>query len=284
MPVRRDGAIWYCVSKPDAWDLLARLARPGTSAGSGRSPPRCSARPTPRWRWSPARRWAAGAFGPSLPWSAQLRDQHRGDHRRNRYAGRRPGPARQSAPAGTSPTGSSGTSWKRRTPTRRASCGRRCRTCCRPSPRRPPVSSSTPLTPGSAAAACGPCSTRRPRAPRSRRPTHTGLLWALEALAWSPEYLGAAALSLARLAQIDPGGRWANRPDHSLNQIFLPWQPQTAATREDRLAVVDMLRAQGAGRRLALHDRPAADPALGQPLLLHAALARLAARARSRRR
>ena len=43
-------------------------------------------------------------------------------------------------------------------------------------------------------------------------PTHTGLLWALEALAWSPEYLGSAALALARLAQIDPGGSWANRP------------------------------------------------------------------------
>ena len=78
-------------------------------------------------------------------------------------------------------------------------------------------------------------------------PTHTGLLWALEALAWSPEYLGSAALALARLAQVDPGGRWANRPSRSLNQIFLPWNPQTTATREERLAAVDMLRTAAPG-------------------------------------
>ena len=45
---------------------------------------------------------------------------------------------------------------------------------------------------------------------------------------------GSAALALARLAQLDPGGRWANRPDRSLNQIFLPWRPQTTATPDER--------------------------------------------------
>ena len=52
----------------------------------------------------------------------------------------------------------------------------------------------------------------------------------------------APALALARLAQVDPGGRWANRPDRSLAQIFLTWPPQTSATQDERLAVVDMLR------------------------------------------
>jgi hypothetical protein len=73
-------------------------------------------------------------------------------------------------------------------------------------------------------------------------PTHTGLLWSLEALAWSPHHLGSAALASARLTQLDPGGRWANRPDRSLNQVFLPWRPQTMATPDERLAVIDMLR------------------------------------------
>jgi hypothetical protein len=59
---------------------------------------------------------------------------------------------------------------------------------------------------------------------------HTGLLWALETLAWSPEYLPRAALILARLARIDPGGRTANRPQNSLRAVFLPWYPQTTAT------------------------------------------------------
>ena len=76
-------------------------------------------------------------------------------------------------------------------------------------------------------------------------PTHTGLLWGLEALAWSPDYLGSAALALARLAEIDPGGRYANRPDRSLTQIFLPWSPQTTATRDERLMVIDMIRHAG---------------------------------------
>jgi hypothetical protein len=57
---------------------------------------------------------------------------------------------------------------------------------------------------------------------------------------------GSAALALARLAQLDPGGRWANRPDRSLNQIFLPWRPQTTATPDERLAVIDMLRRRAA--------------------------------------
>lgn len=51
-------------------------------------------------------------------------------------------------------------------------------------------------------------------------PPHTGLLWALETLAWSREHLGAAALTLARLSRLDPGGSTANRPQASLCEIF----------------------------------------------------------------
>lgn len=70
----------------------------------------------------------------------------------------------------------------------------------------------------------------------------SNLLWALEMLSWDPAYLGHAATTLARLAQLDPGGgRYANRPRNSLRQIFLLWSPQTHATLEQRLRVLDSL-------------------------------------------
>lgn len=71
---------------------------------------------------------------------------------------------------------------------------------------------------------------------------YTGLLWALETLAWSTEHLGHAALLLARLAQLEPGGKLGNRPQNSLGEIFLLWHPQTAATLEQRLRVLDAIR------------------------------------------
>lgn len=71
---------------------------------------------------------------------------------------------------------------------------------------------------------------------------HTHLLWALERAAWSPDYLGRAALILAELARRDPGGRLANRPSASLRSIFLAWMPGTAASVETRLVVIDSMR------------------------------------------
>jgi transcriptional regulator with XRE-family HTH domain len=69
------------------------------------------------------------------------------------------------------------------------------------------------------------------------------LLWALEQLAWSKNYMSRAALYLARLVRLEPqGGRSADRPGSSLRSIFVPWCPQTAATFEDRLHVLDFLR------------------------------------------
>lgn len=70
---------------------------------------------------------------------------------------------------------------------------------------------------------------------------HTGLLWALETLAWDPQLLPRAALILAKLARLDPGGRLANRPIASLQGIFLCWFPNTNATLTQRLAAVDLI-------------------------------------------
>lgn len=70
---------------------------------------------------------------------------------------------------------------------------------------------------------------------------HTGLLWALETLAWNPDYLGKAALCLAHLARLDPGGRLVNRPALCLRNIFICWHPNTTAPLQSRLAVLDTI-------------------------------------------
>lgn len=72
----------------------------------------------------------------------------------------------------------------------------------------------------------------------------TGLLWALETLAWDSEYLIRTVLLLGELAAIDPGGNWANRPANSLWTILLPWFPQTAASVEKRQAAVTALMSE----------------------------------------
>ncbi len=73
----------------------------------------------------------------------------------------------------------------------------------------------------------------------------TGLLWALEALAWNPDLLVRVAVILSDVASIDPGGNWANRPANSLGSIFLPWHTQTCAPPERRrIAVETILREQ----------------------------------------
>jgi hypothetical protein len=69
----------------------------------------------------------------------------------------------------------------------------------------------------------------------------TGLLWALETLAWDAEYLTRVVVLLGELAQRDPGGNWANRPANSLTTILLPWFPQTCAPVTKRQAAVATL-------------------------------------------
>lgn len=69
----------------------------------------------------------------------------------------------------------------------------------------------------------------------------TGLLWALEGIAWSEDYLVRACVVLGELATHDPGGNWANRPANSLMTILLPWLPQTIAPIEKRKVAVQTL-------------------------------------------
>lgn len=69
----------------------------------------------------------------------------------------------------------------------------------------------------------------------------TGLLRALEGLAWDEQYLARVSVILGELASHDPGGTWANRPINSLTTIFLPWIPQTLASFEKRQVAIKTL-------------------------------------------
>lgn len=67
---------------------------------------------------------------------------------------------------------------------------------------------------------------------------HTGLLWALENLAWLPEYLRDASLILLKLSSLDPGGSLSNRPLNSISEIFKPWHFQTLASYDERMEIL----------------------------------------------
>ncbi|ADX74570.1 hypothetical protein Asphe3_34680 [Pseudarthrobacter phenanthrenivorans Sphe3] len=71
---------------------------------------------------------------------------------------------------------------------------------------------------------------------------HTSFLWALEALAWSNEYFDHATEILSRLASLDPGGEWANRPSESLVGIFNFIYPNTSASLEDRMRCLERIK------------------------------------------
>ena len=59
---------------------------------------------------------------------------------------------------------------------------------------------------------------------------HTGVLWALEIIAWDPHYFYRAVMVLAGLAAITPQINIGNTPANSLAEIFILWHPNTNAT------------------------------------------------------
>ena len=73
------------------------------------------------------------------------------------------------------------------------------------------------------------------------RPTykHTGVLWALETMAWDPEYFRRAVLALAKLATVDPGVKLGNTPANSLAEIFALWHPNTNASSAQLLSALN---------------------------------------------
>ena len=59
---------------------------------------------------------------------------------------------------------------------------------------------------------------------------HTGVLWALEIIAWDPNYFHRAVMVLAGLAALNPQIQLGNTPANSLAEIFILWHPNTNAT------------------------------------------------------
>ena len=67
----------------------------------------------------------------------------------------------------------------------------------------------------------------------------TGLLWALECLAW--KNLGRVSTILARLSSIEIHDNYMNKPAASLGDIYSCWLPQTAAPLKDRVQSLRVL-------------------------------------------
>lgn len=69
----------------------------------------------------------------------------------------------------------------------------------------------------------------------------TGILWALECLAWNPLTLPRVSAVLAQLSGTRIDDNWMNKPISSLAAIFRSWMPQTAASFQDRAKALEML-------------------------------------------
>lgn len=70
---------------------------------------------------------------------------------------------------------------------------------------------------------------------------HCGLLWALEVLAWNPDYLNRVCIYLTRLATYTLPRNMGNNPAATLRSIFLTWFPQTLANVDARRIAVEKI-------------------------------------------
>lgn len=73
------------------------------------------------------------------------------------------------------------------------------------------------------------------------RTYHVNLLWALEILAWTPRHLAKVCDALAQLTDAPVKHNMNNRPSNSLLSLLRPWWPQTTASAQRRLEVMDRL-------------------------------------------
>ncbi|MBP5857417.1 HigA family addiction module antidote protein [Marivibrio halodurans] len=69
----------------------------------------------------------------------------------------------------------------------------------------------------------------------------TGMLWALEVLAWNPARLSRVILILADLCRYRIDDNWVNKPAGSIRDILLSWRPHTMATLNQRIEVLENL-------------------------------------------
>ena len=87
-----------------------------------------------------------------------------------------------------------------------------------------------------------------------RSPARTGLLRALECLAW--KHLGRVSLILAQLSRTVINDNRHNKPISSLYATYRSWLPQTAASLEERITSLEMLMARfpDIGWRICIHQ------------------------------
>ncbi|MFC8368094.1 hypothetical protein ACFUIT_08860 [Streptomyces sp. NPDC057239] len=242
MPVRREGAQWFCVSKRDSWGLVARYVTASTLANFRKLAVNMLTTPDPALSLEVDKRWAAGLYGHLLPWTSNL------------MANVADSLALIATSTGdfTFPNGMTGQSFVDsivREVLDRAIADESRLLWPSLDYALPLLAEASPdmylemvdraLEDGSILAVFDPEAEKV----FFGHPKHTGLLWGLEALAWAPDHLGTSAVILALLAEREPGGRWSNRPSRSLQQIFLPWHPQTAAGFDERYLVLDAVRA-----------------------------------------
>lgn len=69
----------------------------------------------------------------------------------------------------------------------------------------------------------------------------TGMLWALELLAWTPSLLARVVTILGKLSMYNLDDNWTNKPINSIKDILLAWKPHTAASLEQRCEVLELL-------------------------------------------
>ena len=93
----------------------------------------------------------------------------------------------------------------------------------------------------------------------------TGLLWAMECVAWNPDYLFRVCVSLAKLSRVEITDNFLNKPIESLASILRSWCPQTAASLEQRIKTLKALfhRFPEIGWRLCLGETDAPKFATG---------------------
>lgn len=72
-------------------------------------------------------------------------------------------------------------------------------------------------------------------------PDRTGLLWALEMLAWDQAYYLRVVRILARLSEIPINDNWVNKPENTLESLVSCWHPQTTVDVEGRIVALRLI-------------------------------------------
>ena len=87
-------------------------------------------------------------------------------------------------------------------------------------------------------------------------PLRTGLLWAMERLAWNPRTLMRVVLVLGKLSQTRIDDNLHNKPINSLYAVFRSWLPQTATPLDGRIKALETLcqRFPGIGWKICVHQ------------------------------